>query len=316
VTRVVVLGGTGFFGRTAAALLRADGLDVVTASRRSGVDAEDRASLRGFVREGDVVLDAAGPFQRRTTALVDVAIERRVDVVDLSDGARYARLLIGRRDAIAAAGIAVLSGCSAISAVVATLIRRSGVVPERVDVWLAPATRETANLATARALLASLRGPVWRSCDVAPLERIRGVGVESGLDVQLAEIWPSLREVAFWVDPHVPGLAPLLDLASRSGALRAALDRLAPVATRAARLAGRTDGAFAVRIEGESVVARWALMAPRGSYLVALAPAVLATRDLATGRRIHGLVPADAQVTADALLGWLAAHGVAVTRAS
>lgn len=309
--RVVVLGAGGFFGRAAVALLAADGIAAVGASRRTGIDAEDAAGLRAFLRDGDVVLDAAGPFQRRSGTLIDVAIDRHADVVDLSDSAAYARIVLAKREAVAAGGIAVFSGCSAISAVVATLVRATGIAPARVDAWLAPASRDTANVATARALLGSLRTPEWRTCEFAPL---RGIGVESAIAVQLPIVWPKLRETGFWVDPHVPGLAPLIDLAARSAIVRATFDRIAPLATRAARLVGRVDGRFAVRVEGDGRVARWLLAAPRDSYLIAVAPAVLAVRDLVAGRTARGVVPADEQVGFEALRGALTRRGIAVER--
>ncbi|MBI1901740.1 MAG: saccharopine dehydrogenase NADP-binding domain-containing protein, partial [Planctomycetia bacterium] len=72
----------------------------LVASRRAGadlvLDAEDPASLRAALRPGDVILDAAGPFQRRSTALVEAAIDRRCDVVDLADGLHYVDQSVGR----------------------------------------------------------------------------------------------------------------------------------------------------------------------------------------------------------------------------
>jgi len=61
-TRVIVLGGTGFFGAAATAALRDAGLSVTVAARRNAdlvVDAQDRDSLRRALRPGDVVLAMA-----------------------------------------------------------------------------------------------------------------------------------------------------------------------------------------------------------------------------------------------------------------
>lgn len=270
-------------------------------------------SLRALVHPNDVILDAVGPFQSRSAALLDVALEREADLVDLSDSAEYAGATAGRRDEISGRGIAVLTGCSAISAVVATLVRASGVGdPVRVNAWLAPASRETANVATARSLLASLRSTELRPCDFAPT---RGMRVESALAVQLPAIWPGLAEAAFWVDPHTHGAIPLLALATRWTSARRALDALAPIGVRLARLAGTREGIFAVHVDGTVGVARWVLRAPRGSYLLALGPATIAVRRLAMGdREPRGLVPADEQVSKDALFAYLERHGIGVTR--
>ena len=59
----------------------------------------------------------------------------------------------------------------------------------------------------------------------------------------------------------------------------------------------------------------WVLGSPRGSFLLALGPATIAVRRLASGDRSpRGLVPADEQVAKDALFAYLERHGIAVTR--
>jgi hypothetical protein len=311
--RVLVLGARGFFGRHAVALLRADGVAAIPISHTEA-DVDDRPSLRALIQQGDVILDTVGPFQTRSPALLDVVLERQADLVDLSDSAAYARSVGERRDEIAARGSAVLTGCSAISAVVATLVRASEVgAPARVDAWLAPASRDTANVGTARSFLASVRSSAVQACEFAP---VRGLRVESGLSIQLPAIWPDLGETAFWVDPHTRGAGPLLALAARSSVARWAMDALVPLGVRLARLAGTREGIFAVRVAGSAGIARWILSAPRESYLLALGPATIAVRRLASGDRIsRGLVPADEHVSLDDLRRFLDAHGIAVTRA-
>ena len=308
----MVLGARGFFGRHAVGLLRADGVVAVPVGH-DDVDVEDRVSLRALVHPNDVLLDAVGPFQRRTHALLEVALERQADLVDLSDSAGYARSVAERSADIAARDIAVLTGCSAVSAVVATLVRASDVGdPLRVDAWLAPASRDTANAATARSFLASIRSSTLRACDFAP---VRGMRIESGLSVQLPAVWPALAEASFWVDPHTRGATPLLAVAARSVTARRALEALVPLGVRLARLGGTREGIFAVRVEGTTGLARWVLRAPRGSFRLALGPATIAVRRLASGDRDpRGLVPADRQVSKEALFAYLERHGIAVTR--
>jgi len=309
-----VLGGRGFFGAHAVRLLREAGVPAIAAAR-SDANAEDRRSLRAFLHPHDVVLDAAGPFQERSAALLDVALARGVDVVDISDSAAYARLIAEHRADIAAHHITVLTGCSAISAVAATLASASGIgVPSRIDAWLAPASKETANVATARSLLASLRVGETNTCEFAP---IAGLAVDSALDVQLPAIWPSLQRASFWVDPHVPGLAPLLGLA-RAPLVRRIFAAAVPIGVRVARLTGSRSGVFALQVEGSTGTARWIARAARGSYIVALAPAVLAIRRLASDDHAYhaygGFVPADAHVAIAPLLAYLRDHGVTVER--
>ena len=310
--RVIVLGAHGFFGAHAVGLLRAAAVPAVGLAR-ADADAEDRASLRSALHPNDVILDAVGPFQTRSMALLDVALELGADLVDLSDSLSYARSMRAREGEIAARGIAVLTGCSAISAVAATLVRASAVgAVRRVDAWLAPASRDTASVATARAFLASVSASAWNECDFA---QVRGMRVDSGLSVQLRAIWPALAEAAFWVDPHTRGAAALVGLAARSSLVRRAMDAAVPFGVRLARLAGTHDGVFAVRIEGSAGVARWIIRAPRGSYLLALGPATIAVRRLASGERgPRGLVPADEHVSPEALFAYLEAQRITVER--
>ena len=84
--RIVVVGGRGWFGGAAAEMLRRAGGVPVIASRRPGadvlIDAEDSRSLAAGLHEGDVVIDAAGPFHGRSSALVVACLARRCDVID------------------------------------------------------------------------------------------------------------------------------------------------------------------------------------------------------------------------------------------
>lgn len=56
--KVVVIGGTGLVGARVAVLLAAQGLEVVVASRRTGVDVITGAGLASALNGADVVIDA------------------------------------------------------------------------------------------------------------------------------------------------------------------------------------------------------------------------------------------------------------------
>jgi len=75
---------------------------------------------------------------------------------------------------------------------------------------------------------------------------------------------------------------------------------------------GPAAGAFAVEVEGQGgSVARRILWGNARSYLIAVAPAVLAVRALAAGRLPEtGLVPVDRQVDPKELMTYLAAAGI------
>lgn len=163
--RILVVGGTGFFGRAAVELLRARGLSPVVAARGGRanlrLDAEEPASLRSALRPGDIVIDAAGPFQERSAALVEAAAEIGCDVIDISDSIDHIRQVEALRPRIEAARIRVLTSCSTVTTLATALVQASGAAdPVRISVCLAPASRETARAGTSGSLLRSLGRPI------------------------------------------------------------------------------------------------------------------------------------------------------------
>ncbi len=333
--RIVVIGGRGFFGAAAAELLRRDGLSPLIASRRPGADltadAEDPASLRAALRAHDVVIDAAGPFQRRSTALVEACMAMGCDVVDLADSFDYVSKVQAIAPAIASAGVRVLTACSSVSAVSAALVRLSGVsAPVRVSTFLAPATRNTSTAATSMSLLSTLDRPVrvrsrrhrsssggrsaWRARSSF---RRRSAVVsarlaESADALTLPSVWPSLREVDFWVDTRRPILNALIAAAARSGVLRSTMRAAQGVGRRLTKRFGSTSGGFGIEIEDAAGARRASgFFHASYSYIVAVAPAVLAARRIAAGTfSSSGLAPADRQVDPWELVEYLRAAGV------
>ncbi len=336
--RVLVLGASGFFGALAAHHLRDLGVDPVTAARRPGagllIDAENPVSLRRTLQAGDVVVDAAGPFQARTPALVEAAVEVGFDVVDLSDSLGYAKRVFAWRQRIEAAGIRILSSCSAVSAITATLVRLSGIgSPARVATLLNVAARRTANRATVLSLLSSLGRPIevwrggrltsaigWRESRQFRLpdrSGVRGFLTESADALTLPEAWPALRDVDFWVDPQMPLLTVGLSTAAHAQVLTDLLACLLPAALTVGRTFGSTTGGFAVDVEDDrGQRAMCVLQGGEQSHLVAIAPAVLAASALARGQfEPSGLVRADQQVQPEALLAYLRRFDVTFTQA-
>jgi hypothetical protein len=324
-TRVIVLGGTGFFGGAATAALREAGVPVTLAARRSGelrVDAHDRDSLRRALRPGDVVLDAAGPFQARNTALVEAAIDAGFHVVDLADSSAYVRRVLAMADRAAAAGVRILPACSTASAVSHAMLAWSGLsAPVRLTAFLVPTPRHTAVAATAASLLCTVGNPVAVLRDGAPqvergfgasrrwaggtpLGRRRGWLFDTPDAVLLPRSHPTLATVDAYVDPNVPGAAAALALAARASPLRAAMRRVVPATLPLVRRLGGTRGGYGCEVEdarGRTV--RLVLAAGRDAYRLAVIPAVLAVRALAAGRVQHtGVLSPHQQVNAVELL--------------
>jgi saccharopine dehydrogenase-like NADP-dependent oxidoreductase len=332
--RIVVIGGRGFFGAAAAELLRRDGSPPLVASRRPGADlladAEDPASLRVALRSGDVVIDAAGPFQRRSTALVETCLTIGCDVIDLADSFDYVSKVQALAGRVASGGICVLTACSSVSAVSAALVRLSGVqAPVRVSTFLAPAPRNTSTAATSMSLMSSLERPVRAVRDgslverlafsaaqvfefPAPVGRVSARLAESADALTLPSVWPSLRDVDFWVDTRRPILNALIAAAARSGILRSMMRSAQDAGRRMTKRFGATSGGFGIELEDANGVRHSSgFVHSTRSYIVAVAPAVLAARRIAAGTfSSSGVVPADRQVDPVELITYLRGMGI------
>jgi hypothetical protein len=336
--RIIVLGASGFFGAAAVELLRADGVRPLTASRRADadvrLDVEDPSSLCAALRPGDVVLDTVGPFQDRTMALAEAALEVGFDLIDISDSLAYVANLYDLQARIEAAGIRVLTACSSISAISAAIVRLSELQhPVRVTGVLIPASRHTANPGAAGSLLRSVGRPVrvlrdgqlatrvgWRESREfqmpLPMGGVRGYLFESADALTLPRVWPELRTVDFYVDSRVPGLNTVLAVAARSPALRRVVERLQAPGLALARALGSARGCLAHEIENsDGRLVRCALIGSGRGYLTPIVPAVLAVRAIAEGRFAPGgLVPPDRQVEPGELVDYLGSIGVNMIR--
>lgn len=336
--RLVILGGLGWFGRAAADLLRRRGERPLIASRGPGadllIDAENAQSLSSALRPHDIIIDAAGPFQRRSTRLIETCITVGCDVIDLSDSLQYAMRVQSLASDISAAGIRVLNACSSVSAVSAALIRETGVSrPVRVSVFLAPATANTSTGATARSLVACLGGTIQvrrggTLIEMQPFadERlfsfpppvgvVHGRRAESADALLLPQVWPSLQDVDFWVDTRRRALNSLFAVAARQRLLRSGVETLLPIGRRLTKIFGVRSGGYSVVVEdGEDSRVACGVTHASHSYLVAVAPAVLAAQSIAAGRLTdRGLLPPDRHVDHEDLIGFLRSEGMVVFR--
>jgi hypothetical protein len=334
VRRIVVIGGRGFFGAAAVELLQREGSTPLVASRRPGTDvtadAENPVSLRAALRSRDVVIDAAGPFQQRSTALVETCLTIGCDVIDLADSLDYVSRIQALAPAIAGAGVRVLTACSSVSAVSAALVRLSEAqAPVRVSTFLAPATRNTSTAATSMSLLSTLDRPVRLLRGGALLERRafsqarpfefpRPIGrvsarlAESADAVTLPTVWPSLRDVDFWVDTRRRVLNTLIAAAARSRSLRSAMRVAQGMGRQLTKRLGSVSGGFGIDVDDTNGDRRsLGFFHSSRSYIVAAAPAVLAARRITAGTfGTSGLIPADRQVDPWELVRYLREAGI------
>ncbi|MDG2113936.1 MAG: saccharopine dehydrogenase NADP-binding domain-containing protein [Actinomycetota bacterium] len=126
--RILVLGGGGSLGRSAARTLAAadlDGLtladiDIASASAIAAelgpmadaveLDVADRPSLLPLIAAHDIVVNAVGPYARWAAAMLDAAIEARTNYVDACDDASATLDLLDRDPGARAAGITAVIG--------------------------------------------------------------------------------------------------------------------------------------------------------------------------------------------------------------
>ena len=285
--RIVILGGTGFFGDLISQRLP----EALVVSRSSGVNANDPQQLRANLRRGDVVVDAAGPFQTRSAALLDAAIEIRFDIIDISDSPDYSSLFYARADEIRNAGIHVRTACSALSTVSAIALR--GVdQPRKLTAFLIPASRYTANPATTSAVLMSLLGEK-RTLNFPP-----PLGTRSGITVKSVDTLtlPDVPATEFVVDAGIPGMNMMFGAAARSALLRRQLQFMQPVSLAITRRVGKTEGVLAYEVIGAART-KYLMFLGKKSYLMAILPAVLAART----PREPGVVPPSQHLNADEL---------------
>jgi hypothetical protein len=254
--RTIILGGTGFFGSLIAERIP----DAIVVSRSRGVDANNPAQLRANMQRGDVVIDAAGPYQTRTSALLDAAIEIGFDVIDLSDSPEYSSKFLAREAEIRKAGIRTFTACSALSAVSAIALE-TVTNPKRLSVYLLPASRYTANRGTIASVAMSIIGKPRTLHFPEPLGKRSGVTVKSVDSVMLPHV-----QSEFIVDSGIPGMNPLFPIAAR----------FASLALPFARRFGRTKGVLAYEVTGAQT--HHVMFLGKKSYLLAIVPAVLAAR--------------------------------------
>ncbi len=331
--RIVVLGALGYFGRSAIHWLEDMAFETVKATRCSRgdiqVDANDPESIRAALEPGDLVIDTAGPFQTRSTALIDAAIEVGFDVIDINDSLTYAEQLLAQQERIERARIAVLSSASSVSALSTAMVRLSGVAnPVRLHGFIVPASRRSANVGSALSLIRSVGQPirVWRDGRFQTLtgwsERrsfpmpprvytIQGGLFETADALYLPRIWPSLRDVSTYVDTNTIGLNTLLRWAAKRESIRRLMERGVRSGAVIAQMLGSDEGGLGYEIEdANGDVKRLAIVS---SPRAAVEPLVQAVKAIFAGKfEPKGLVSPQEQVEATELVKHLRSQWIQV----
>ncbi|HYD37507.1 MAG TPA: saccharopine dehydrogenase NADP-binding domain-containing protein, partial [Allosphingosinicella sp.] len=176
---ILVIGGYGGFGARLCRRLSNAGHALLVAGRSGEKAAALCAGLRdarplAMDRDGDVkaviererpdlVIDAAGPFQRGGYAVPRACIAAQIPYLDLADSSRFV-VGIDSLDAEArAAGVAIVSGASSVPALTGAVARRLAEGMESVssvDIALSAANRATGGASVVAAILSYVGKPV------------------------------------------------------------------------------------------------------------------------------------------------------------
>ncbi len=178
---VLILGAFGTFGRLITeALARIPGLSIIAAGRHLPVREEfmpgirtlaiDSAALSAAVLKDldpAVLIDTAGPFQRRDRKLAQICVDLGIHYVDLADGRDFVQSVRALDAAAVKRKVLIVSGASTLpalsSAVIENLAGEFADV-ESIDIGIAPGFAGPRGLATIRSVLGYVGRsiPVWR----------------------------------------------------------------------------------------------------------------------------------------------------------
>jgi NAD(P)-dependent dehydrogenase (short-subunit alcohol dehydrogenase family) len=298
---IIVLGGSGFFGNLIVQRLREAGLQPLVAARSSGdlrIDANNADDLRVYLKQRDLVIDAAGPFHTRTPALIETAMRIGFDIIDLSDSPEYTAMIYERAAPISAAGIRVLAACSTLSTLSAIVVKTCGLAePRRFTAYLRPESRYTANRGAVESFLHAIEG-------VAP----HGMKVKSVDTVTFPRLFPTLQTIEFVVDSGATG-----NFFLQFAAFRRWIQRHQEMVLKSGRIFGKRKGI--VRFEVSTMLRRKVLsFRGRKSYMIAVFPAVQAAMAIAAGRfPQRGLVPPTEHVDTTQLYEALRGEGITIS---
>ncbi|MBC7300649.1 MAG: SDR family NAD(P)-dependent oxidoreductase [Nocardia sp.] len=150
--RVLVLGGAGEIGRSAAKMLAAQGnieqvvvadLDEAKAgavaeeighgARACRIDVTDRRRLVALVRECDVVLNTVGPYFRFGPGILSAVIEAGRNYLDVCDDPAPTSTMLDMNEQAAAAGVTAVIGMGASPGVANLLARKAIDALDQVD---------------------------------------------------------------------------------------------------------------------------------------------------------------------------------------
>lgn len=183
--KVVVIGGSGFYGRYLVAdLIRFTTAQILVASRHpvndwnlpervqtAVCDIRDLAGLERLMENCAVVIHCAGPFHSASLNPLRAAINTGTHYVDIAEVRSYLQEVKRLEGPIRAANISVLSGLSvvpALEALVAELFRPCFDTLASIRTFAAPDTRKHRGEAMFQTMLAGVGQPFWQPGEGKP----------------------------------------------------------------------------------------------------------------------------------------------------
>jgi len=177
--QILLIGASGVFGsRLVEQIIDVKGISLTlagrgrtaleTISKKLGIPTAIKIIDRDMIKSDDLngfdmVIDAAGPFQKSHTMVIDAAIAAKCHYLDLSDGREFLNN-ISQFDADARkAGIAVISGASSIPALSHAVIDDITHRWQQIDnlkVGIFPGNRTSRGLSVVEAILTYIGKPV------------------------------------------------------------------------------------------------------------------------------------------------------------
>lgn len=222
VKTILILGGYGGFGGRLSHILIARGHHVLVAGRRfqraarfcqnvenaTPVQADRDGDIAGILvqYQPDLVIDAAGPFQGSSYALIHQCIAAAVPYLDLADSRDFVCGIEILDQAATTAGISVISGASSVPALSGAVIRHlmsDGLSVEAVEMAISASNRATAGPSVSKAILSYVG---------------KAIKIRRGGQWQTAYGWQDLRELRFTIagetgtGKRMVGLADVPDL--------------------------------------------------------------------------------------------------------
>jgi hypothetical protein len=159
---VLVLGGTGNFGRRIVEGLRRHGVPVIAAGGRKDFDVHRDLHARLDTLMPHVVINTCGPFQTSGYDVAEACIARRIHYIDLADGRAFVTGITALDAAAKAAGVSVISGASTVPGLSSAVIehfRHEFDAIEEIDFGISPGQRTPRGLATVSAILTYVGKP-------------------------------------------------------------------------------------------------------------------------------------------------------------